>query len=173
MPHTTAAHAPAPALSRSPAGRHTLIIAGPGKPGEAELRHRIAEDVMPDVVSAEDAVGATLCDDRYVAALRGVRGAVLRRLPLLAAQAIEALVQARRYDAILSWGDRPAIVVGTVLRLRRRRASHVAILMWPSKTKKAALLRHALPGIDRYIVWPPLQRRFVEECLGVPASRFT
>ena len=158
---------------RSPANRRTLVVAGPGKPPEAELRRRITEDLMPDVVSAEDAVGATLCDDRYFAGLPGLRGRLLRRLPLIAAQAIEVLVQSRRHDAVLTWGDLPAVVVGGVLRLRRRRPAHVAILMWPSKTKKAALLRHALPGIDRYIVWPPVQRRFVQEQLHVPAWRFT
>jgi glycosyltransferase involved in cell wall biosynthesis len=149
-----------------------MVIAGSGKPPEAELRQRITDDVMPDVVSAEDAVGATIVDDRYLAALPGARGRLLRRLPLPAAQAAEALLRGGAYDAVVTWGDLPAIAVGAALRVRRRRPPHVAILMWPSKTKKATLLRLAIPGIDRYIVWPPVQRRFVEERLGVPPSRF-
>ncbi len=153
------------------AGR-TMIIAGPGKPDEPELRRRIAADQMPDVVSAEDALGPTLVDDRYFAALPGLTGRLLRRLPLLAAQAIEVLRRGNAYDAVLTWGDRPAIVIGVLLRLRRRRPAHVAILLWPSKPKKAALLRFATPGIDRFIVWPVVQRRFVEQRLHVAPERF-
>jgi glycosyltransferase involved in cell wall biosynthesis len=168
-----------PAPSREAALHHTgafagrtMVIAGAGKPDDVELRRRIAADEMPDVVSAEDALGPTIVDDRYFAALPGLRGALLRRLPLLAAQALEVLWRGGSHDAVLTWGDRPAIVVGALLRLRRRRPAHVAILMWPSKPKKAALLRHALPGIDRLIVWPPLQRQFVERRLRVPRARF-
>lgn len=160
-----------PAARNAFVGR-TMVIAGPGKPEESELRRRIAADEMPDVVTAEDALGPTLVDDRYFAALPGPWGRLMRRLPLVLAQGVEALRQARKYDAVLTWGDRPAIVTGLLLRLRRRRAAHVAILLWPSKTKKAALLRFAIPGIDRFIVWPALQRRFVEERLGVSPTRF-
>jgi glycosyltransferase involved in cell wall biosynthesis len=149
----------------------TMVIAGPGKPPEAELRRRIAAGLMPDVVSAEDAIGAVVVDDRYFAAKRGVMGRILRRLPLVVAQAIEASLHGRKYDAVLTWSDRPAILVGALLRFRRRRPAHVAILMWPSNGRKAQLLRPALGGIDRFIMWPPLQRRFVQEKLGVPAER--
>ncbi len=168
----TSTTSPAEPTPQSAFAGRTMIVAGPGKPDEPELRRRIAADQMPDVVSAEDALGPTLVDDRYFAALPGLTGRLLRRLPLLAAQAIEVLRRGNAYDAVLTWGDRPAIVVGALLRLRRRRPAHVAILMWPSKTKKAALLRLATPGIDRFIVWPPLQRRFVEERLHVPPGRF-
>jgi glycosyltransferase involved in cell wall biosynthesis len=158
--------------SRPAPARRTLVIAGPGKPPEPELRARIAAGLMPDVVSAEDAIGAVVVDDRHVAALPGRRGRVLRRLPLIAAQLVEVWQRGREFDAVLTWGDRPAIAIGALMRLRRRRPAHVAILMWPSKRKKAALLRHVLGGIDRFIVWPPLQRRFVQDELGVPAARF-
>ena len=149
----------------------TLVVAGPGKPPEAELRRRIAADLMPDVVSAEDAIGARLVDDRYFAAKRGILGRILRRLPLVVAQGIEVSLSGHRYDAVLTWSDRPAILIGLLLRFRRRRPAHLAILMWPSKAKKARLVRLALGGIDRFIMWPPLQRRFVQETLGVPAER--
>jgi glycosyltransferase involved in cell wall biosynthesis len=149
----------------------TFVVAGPGKPAEAELRRRIAADLMPDVVSAEDAIGAVVVDDRYFEARRGILAGILRRLPLIVAQGIEVSLHGNRFDAVLTWSDRPAIMIGALLRFRRRRPKHVAILMWPSKAKKALLLAQALGGIDRFIMWPPLQRRFVEEKLGVPASR--
>lgn len=161
-----------PVLVGTPVRRRTLVIAGGGKPVEAELRRRVAADEMPDVVSAEDTIGATIVDDRYFASMPGVRGRILRRLPLVAAQTVEAFLSGRRFDAILTWGDLPSIAVGLALRLRRRRPPHAVILLWPSRTKKAILLRFARSGIDRYIVWPPLQRRFVEERLKVSASKF-
>lgn len=167
----TAQSSPAPVTPVAGPALRTLVIAGPGKPPETELRRRIAADLMPDVVSPEDAIGATLLDDRYIAELEGLRGRLLRRLPLVVAQALEALLRCREYDAIVSWSDQAAILVGAVLQARRRRPAHVTILMWPSKPKKAMLLRLALPGIDRHIVWPPLQRRFITEKLGVPADR--
>jgi glycosyltransferase involved in cell wall biosynthesis len=160
----------------APDALRTLVVSGPGKPADALLRRLIADDLLPDVVSADDAIGATHVDDRYLAALGGWRGRLLRRLPLLLAQAIEVWRRADEFDAVLTWADAPAIAIGTLmrlrLRLRRGRPVHVVVLMWPSKAKKALLLRVALRGIDRFIVWPPLQRRFVQDVLAVPADRF-
>ena len=50
------------------------------------------------------------------------------------------------------------------------RPAHVAILMWPSKPKKAIPLGMIQRGIDRFIVCAPRQRQFVEQELGVPSS---
>ena len=59
--------------SRKPPGSgdvRSLLVAGTGKPPEAELRRLIADDAMPDAVSAEDAIGATSVDDRLFAEQR-------------------------------------------------------------------------------------------------------
>jgi glycosyltransferase involved in cell wall biosynthesis len=132
----------------------------------------IAEDLMPDAVSAQDAIGATAIDDRYFLAMPGLRGAILRRLPLPLAQAVEVLLHAHRYDAVVSWSDLPAILIAAVLCLHPRRPGHVAILHWPSKPKKAIPLRLVSRGIDRIIAWAPLQRRFLEQELKFPSECF-
>ena len=150
----------------------TLVIAGTGKPPEEELRRMIADDRMPDSVSAEDAIGATIIDDRYFAAMTGLRGAIMRRLPLRLAQAAEVLLRGHKCDAVVSWADAPAILIAGILCLHPRRPGHVAILMWPSKPKKALPLRLVRRGIDRIIAWAPCQRRFLEQELNFPAGGF-
>jgi glycosyltransferase involved in cell wall biosynthesis len=138
------------------------------KPPDAELRRLIAADQLPDTVSADDAIGATIVDDRYFER----RGRLVDRLPLLAAQALELLLRGADYDAVVTWGERHSAVIAAVLRLRRRPSAHVAILIWPSKTNKGQLsLRPACRWIDRFIVPSPLQRAFAEETLRIPPAR--
>jgi glycosyltransferase involved in cell wall biosynthesis len=162
--------------SRAPADlprRRTLVISAVSKPPAEELRRLVAEDVIPDVTSAEDAIGGTiLFEDRYFAVMPGLRGRIARRMPLLLAEIAEVLLCGKDYDAVLTWSDQPSIVTAAVMRLWRRRPAMVAVLFWPSKPKKALPLRLVHKGIDRFLVWPPLQRRFVEEKLGIPPERF-
>ena len=150
----------------------TLVLADRGKPPDPELRRLIATDVIPDVVSAEDAIGATCVDDRWFAAMPGLRGWVFRCLPLLLAQALELWLRGAQYDAVLTWSDWPSIVTAGVMFFWRGRPAHVAILMWPSKPKKAIPLRLVQRSIDRVVVGAPLQRRFLQEKLGMSAERF-
>lgn len=151
--------------------RTLVLTSAQGKPSEDEVRRAIAADTMPDAVSADDAIGATILDERYIAALPGLKGRLLRRLPYLIAQAIEVCLRADDYDAILTWGERHSLMVACVLRLRRRHAGHVAILVWPSKRNRP-LLRLMLRDVDRFIAYSPLQRLYAENRLGVPRERF-
>jgi glycosyltransferase involved in cell wall biosynthesis len=146
---------------------HTLAIGGPGQTSRAQWRRLVAEDAMPDALVADAAIGAVYADERYLDALP-----LVRRLPFLAAQAFVARRHGRRFDALLSWSDLRAIVVGSLARVWPGRPAHVAILMWPSAPRKAPLLRFALGGIDRLIVPPARQRALLEERLGVAAERF-
>ena len=150
----------------------TLVLAGQGAYTRDELRRLIAEDAAPDAVSAEDAIGATYVDAQYLARVPGRRGDLVRRLPFVAAQTAEVLLHGKDHDAVLSWSDVPAIAVAGATYAQRRRPAHVAILMWPSRLKKAALLRLTHHAIDRFIVPSPLQRRFLEDRLGIAPERF-
>jgi glycosyltransferase involved in cell wall biosynthesis len=132
----------------------------------------LAEDAAPDAVSAEDAIGPTFVDAQYLARVPGRRGELVRRLPLVAAQTGEVLLHGKEHDAVLTWSDLPAIAVAGAMHVQRRRPAHVAILMWPSKLKKAALLRLTHHAIDRFIVPSPLQRTFMEQKLGIEPERF-
>ena len=72
---------------------------------DEELRRRVATDAIPDAVSIDDAIGATLIDDRYFAKMPGIRGRLLRRVPPMVAQLTEILLRGRHYDAVLTWSD--------------------------------------------------------------------
>jgi len=150
----------------------TLVLARHGRHTREELRRLLAEDAAPDAVSAEDAIGATYLDGHYFARVPGRRGEFARRLPLVAAQTREVLHRGKEYDAVLTWSDVPAIAVAGATYAQRRRPAHVAILIWPSRLKKAALLRLTQHAIDRFIVPSPLQRRFLEDRLGIAPERF-
>jgi glycosyltransferase involved in cell wall biosynthesis/dienelactone hydrolase len=149
----------------------TLVIARPRKATVEELRRQIAADLMPDVVGPDDAIGATHVDERFLAALPGLRGAVCRRLPLAIAQPLAVWLRGRYYDAVVTWSDRPAIAMATLMLLWKRRPAHVAILMWPSKRRKAIPLRVVGRAVDRFITPSPLQRRFVQEQLDIEPER--
>jgi glycosyltransferase involved in cell wall biosynthesis len=153
-------------------GLRTLVIGDPIRPPDAELRRLAAEDLIPDAFSVEAAIGPTYVDERYLTEIPGVGGRILRQLPFVAAQVAEVLRHGGDYDAVLTWSDLPAIAVAGAIRLRRRRPAHVAILMWPSKPKKARLLRITQRGIDRFLVHSPLQRQFMEKELGIDLHRF-
>jgi glycosyltransferase involved in cell wall biosynthesis len=150
----------------------TLVVGGRSRPPDAELRRLLAEDVIPDAVSPEEAIGPTFLDERYFAEIPGLRGKLLRRLPFLAAQTAEVFRRGNDYDAVLTWSDLRAVSVAGALRMRRHRPAHVAILMWPSKPKKAKLLQLTQQAIDRFIVPSPLQRRFMEHQLKIAPERF-
>jgi glycosyltransferase involved in cell wall biosynthesis len=127
---------------------------------------------MPDAISAEDAIGAFYIDERLFATIPGLRGRLVRALPYRLAQLLEVLLRGRDYDAVFTWSDAPAIAVAALMRMWPRRPAHVALLYWPSKPKKAIAWGFVQRGVDRFILWPPLQRRFLQERLGVAPGRF-
>ena len=53
---------------------------------DEELRRRVATDAIPDAVSIDDAIGATLIDDRYFARMPGMSRPAPPSLPLMIAQ---------------------------------------------------------------------------------------
>ncbi len=158
-----------------------LATAG-DKPSDRELRQLIAEDRLPDVIMADEEVEITSLDDRYLAGLGGLRGRVLRRLPIPVALALEVWPRRGDFDVVLTWGERLAFPVALVMALsRRRRAGHIAILMWPLSTAGSSRLkrlarRAILPvlarrGIDRLCVPAPRQRQLVIERWRIPRER--
>jgi glycosyltransferase involved in cell wall biosynthesis len=159
-------------LAHPPRARTLVLSITGGKPPDEELRRLIAEDVIPDATSAEDAIGGTIIDNRYFAAMPGLRGRIARHMPLLLAEIAEVLFRGKDYDAVLTWSEKPSIVMAAVMRFCRRRPATVAILFWPSRPKKAVPLRLVKNGIDRFLVCSPLQRRFVQDGLGIPPGRF-
>ncbi|HEX3617973.1 MAG TPA: glycosyltransferase family 4 protein [Solirubrobacteraceae bacterium] len=142
-----------------------------GKPPDAELVRRIAADEIPDVVSPDAPLAPTYLDDRLFASMTGLSGWLARHLPYRAAQVVEVYLRAPSYDLVVAWSDVPAILIAATLRLVPRRPALVAIVMWPSKPKKAIPLRLVQGGIDRFVHFAPLQRAFLEERLHIAPER--
>jgi glycosyltransferase involved in cell wall biosynthesis len=160
-----------------------LVLATAGhKPAEDDLRRLIAQDETPDTIMADDAVDVTLLDERELLAVKGLRGRLLRALPVPLALAAQAWRRRRDFDVVLSWGERLAFPLAAAMSLTRRpRAGHIAILMWPLSASgpsrlKRLIRRTAVPvlarhGIDRLCVPAPYQRRLVAERWRIPPQR--
>jgi glycosyltransferase involved in cell wall biosynthesis len=153
-------------------GPRTLALGGRTRLPAAELRRLIDADATPDSLSTDEAIGALYVDARYLDAVPGLSGAVLRRLPFRCAQAAAARLHGAQFDAVLSWSDLPTVLAGSAMRGWRQRPAHVAIMMWPSKPKKRLPLRLTLSRIDRIVVPSPRQRTFLAEEMGVSKERF-
>jgi glycosyltransferase involved in cell wall biosynthesis len=149
----------------------TLIVTNAGKPPDAELLRRIEADEMPDILSLEACLGPTYIDDRLFDSMTGFRGRLARFLPYQLSQVVEVSLRARDHDLVLAWSDVPAILMAAALRFVPGRPALVAIVMWPSKQKKAIPLRVVEGAIDRFIHLAPLQRRFLEERLHIAPER--
>lgn len=144
---------------------------GMGWPPAEELRRLIAHDRMSNVLALHDALGMTTLDRRYLRGIRGTWGRLLRRMPFRVAQAVELVRRRKDVDAMLTWGERDAVWVSSLMLLLRRRPAHVSILFWPAKRKKALPLRVVQHGVDRMIIPSPLQRQLAVERFGLPRSK--
>jgi glycosyltransferase involved in cell wall biosynthesis len=159
-----------------------LATAGPGAASDDVRRRQIAADQIPDVVLA-DTFGADSMDDRALQTMPGLRGQILRRLPVHIALALAVWIRRRDYDVVLSWGERLSLPLAAMLALTPgRRLRLIAILLWPfdqsaGSTLRGRLKRHlirpvARHGMDRLIVLAPLQRRLAAQRWQIPPDRF-
>jgi glycosyltransferase involved in cell wall biosynthesis len=158
-----------------------LVVAIAGGTPPDEARRLAAEDLRPDAILAEDAYGATMLEDRDLDRRGGVRGRILRRLPVPQALALEAWWRRREFDVVLSWGERVAFPLALLMSLTPRRPTgHIAILMWPFNERSPSRARRMIKrgayrllarrGIDRFCVSAPRQRQLVLERWGIPAE---
>ena len=87
--------------------------------------------------------------------------ALYRRIPLWAAQALEAFRVRHRYDVVFSWQSGPVLLsLAMLLKLTRSRVPIVAIFSWISHPKKAWFLRLVQSHITKLILPPPTQLEF-------------
>ena len=92
-------------------------------------------------------------------------------MPIGLAQALEAFSRRKRYDAIVSWGERFGLPLSAILKATGSRTPHVALFSWISTPKKAAVLRRTHSHIHRLVVWSSIQYEFAVNELGIPPSR--
>ena len=114
----------------------------------------------------------TLLDQRFHTNPPKWRRVLYRRIPIWAAQLIEAFRVRGDYDVIFAWGAEPvAMPFALLLKLSRSRVPFVALFSWISPAKKAWFLRLAHSHITKLILPPPTQREFAINQLGIPAGK--
>jgi glycosyltransferase involved in cell wall biosynthesis len=149
----------------------TLVYGGLGQPAPEELDRREAADEWPRVRLYEKQLNSDMLDERTIDAMRGIRGGLYKRLPPGIAQTLVAYSQRKRYDAIVSWGERFGLPLSALLKATNARTPHIALFSWISTPKKAAVLRRTHSHIHRLVVWSSIQYEFAVDTLGIPASR--
>src|SRR3954470_19234808 len=110
----------------------TIVYGGHNQPSPEELDRRETADEWPRVRLYEKQVNSDMLDERTIAASSGLRGAVYSRLSMGLAQAFEAFSQRRRYDAIVSWGERFGLPLSALLKATGSHVPHVALFSWIS-----------------------------------------
>jgi glycosyltransferase involved in cell wall biosynthesis len=151
----------------------TLLILAP------EVRHldhteqhkREAADECPRISLLEDTLSADVLDGAYLQSLSGLPRMLCKLLPAPIVQAWMAYRRRRRYDVVISWDDRVAVIYAFLLKLTRSRSRHVAILSWMAPPKKAFTLKLVQKHIDRIILWSESQKALLVEFFGISSSR--
>jgi glycosyltransferase involved in cell wall biosynthesis len=114
----------------------------------------------------------TLLDQRFLTDPPRWRLFLYRRLPIWAAQAIEAFRVRNHYDVVFAWGaEKVAMPLALLLKLARARVPFVALFNWISPRKKAWFLRVVQSQITSFILPPSSQRDFAVNRLGIPKEK--
>ena len=158
-----------PALPARPARVLLLGSSGLGWPERRELERRIAADELPDLLTLH--LHATPVDEAHLARIPGLRGRLLRALPLPLAQALVALRSRRSYDVVLTWSEPATYVFAALLLLTGVQVRHVSVHSWISKPKKAVPLTLLQRGISTMVIPPPTQREFALQRLRLPEAK--
>jgi len=154
----------------------TLLVLAPEEKRiqPVEQRKREAMDEGPRASLLEDALEADVIDGLYLQTVQ-MRSSFLHLLckfiPSVIVQVLIVYRLRRRYDVVVSWDDRFALLYACLLRLTFARTRHVAILSWMAPPKKAFVLKFAQKKIDRIVLWSQTQRDLLVEFFNIAPAR--
>lgn len=151
----------------------TLLVMGAtlGRLPKADLRRLEDAGERPRTLLLEDELSADVLDATHFAHLPRLLKLLYRRLPGWLAQTLEALRLRRRYDVVVTWDDRIALLYAFLLGLIRSRSRHVAIVSWMGPAKKGSMLRRVQKHVDRVVVWTRFHRDMLAELYGIAFQR--
>jgi glycosyltransferase involved in cell wall biosynthesis len=113
-----------------------------------------------------------LLDQRFLTGPPKWRLALYRRMPIWAAQILEAFRVKRHYDVVFAWGAEPvAMPFALLLKLTRSRVPLVTLFNWVSQPKKAWFLRLVHSHITTLIVPSRTQQEFIVNRLRIPRQK--
>lgn len=150
----------------------TIVTTGFRRPDKDELRRLEQEDLYPRTLLYEETLHSDILDERFLQNVPRIRRVLYKPLPMACRQLVEAFFIHKNYDAVISWSDSLALLFALLLKVTgRRRVSHVALMFWISKPKKAFLLKLVHSHISKIILWTSIHRDFAIEKLGIPAEK--
>jgi len=127
--------------------------------------------MYPRVVLFEDSLHSDMLNERFLEKAPPRRSAVYKKIPIIAAQIIEAFIQRKNYDVIISWAENLGIPLACLFKLSRKRPIHFGIFSWISKFKKAVLLKFIFQQFDRIILMSSKQRDYAVKRIGIPEEK--
>ncbi len=128
-------------------------------------------DETPRYSLYERALGTDILNERYLSRTKSWRRMLYRHLPFAASQIIEAYLQRKNYDLVISWAERPALLFAAALKFTGSRVPHVALMSWISRPKKARALKLVHSRITTIVLWSSIQRDFAVNQLGIPSEK--
>lgn len=152
----------------------TLIVFAPSttsRSDRAEQQRREANDESPRKLLFEEALSGDVLDTAQFVSLPWFLRALYRLLPAPVSLALEAYRRRNRYDVVVSWDDRIAVIYAFLLVLGRSRSRHVAIVSWMATLKKGIILKLVQRGIDRILVFSQDHIDLLVEFFSIPRSK--
>ncbi|MBI4547770.1 MAG: glycosyltransferase family 4 protein [Ignavibacteriae bacterium] len=151
----------------------TLLIVTTGlqRLDRAELLLKEAADEFPRVSLFGTKLNSDILDERYLKTVTLIRRFLYKLIPTAVAQVLEAFYIKNKYDVIISWSERRALLFALLLKLSGSNTKHVALMYWMSKPKQSILFHLVHNHFDRIITWSSVQRDYALNVLGIPASR--
>jgi glycosyltransferase involved in cell wall biosynthesis len=148
-----------------------LVTGGFARPPRAELKRLERENLFPRTTYFEDEVDADIVDEEFLGRRGPFEQRLFARLPLLARQLILSYALNRRYQAVISWGERLGLPLAAALKATRASTPHVGLFSWISRPRKSQILRRVHSHLDRIVLWNDYQRDFAVNRLGIPPSK--
>ncbi len=155
-----------------------IISKGMNKQSNQVIRQLENEDKIPRVLLLEDAISATVLDERYLSE----KPPFLRRIfysfiPVSIAQLIEALFILNRYDLILTHTEKVSFPLALILKWFRSSKPHIVVLSRITSVdgkrskQKLWFLKKTRDSVTRFLIWSSVQRKIAIDRFGVPPDK--
>lgn len=155
-----------------------IISKGIGKLSESEMLQLERDNKIPRGSLLENALSATLLDERYLFEKSPrIRRWFYRLIPVQIAQILEALFIQHRYDIILSQSEKVGLPLSLLMKYLGIKKPHVLIISRITSVdeKKARqkewFLKQTKDRISRFLIWSSVQRKYAIEELKVPSTK--
>ncbi len=149
----------------------TALLISPGISTTDPSKEQKGE--VPRSTLFQRTLNAVKIDENYLSSAPLWRRQLYRRIPTGFAQVVETFIIRKKVDVIVSWSDMNGLLFALLLKLTHSKVPHVSMMYWPSKPKKAFLLKHVHRQITTLCLWTTTHRKFVTDRLGVPSEKIT